>query len=295
MPFWEQPLITHHPAPADPKALFSILIPSWNNLSYLKLCVGSIQRHSSFPHQIVVHVNEGQDGTLEWVRAEGMAHTYSAENAGVCYSLNAAATLATTGFIVFFNDDMVALPGWDQILWDEIGKLSHQNWFLSSTMIEPSETGNTCVIVADYGTGPDNFREADLLRDLGALQKEDWSGATWPPNVVPRSLWEAVGGYSVEFSPGMASDPDFSMKLWQHGVRHFHGLGRSRVYHFQARSTGRVQKNNGSQQFLARWGITIRTFSKHYLRRGKPFTGLLTGPSGLGWKWDQLRSKLKKR
>lgn len=295
MPLWEQPDISLNPSPAPAGAVFSVLIPSWNNLPFLKLCVESLRKHSSFPHQIIVHVNEGNDGTLEWVKEEGLAYSHSAQNAGVCHSLNAAASLASTDYICFFNDDMVALPGWDGSLWEEIGKLNHKLWFLSSTMIEPTPTGNKCVIVADYGSGPLDLREADLLRDMGALEKSDWSGATWPPNVVHRDVWDAVGGYSPEFSPGMASDPDFSMKLWQYGVRHFQGVGRSRVYHFQARSTGRVVKNNGSREFLAKWGITVRTFATHFLRRGEPFTGPLQAPSGLGWKWDQFRSKLKKR
>jgi glycosyltransferase involved in cell wall biosynthesis len=292
---WPQPPITQHPAPAEAGALFSILIPSWNNLAYLQCCVESLRRHSTHPHQLIVHVNEGSDGTLEWVRAQGIAHTHSQENAGVCHSLNAAAKLATTDFVAFFNDDMVALPGWDEQLMASIRKLDKPNWFLSSTMIEPKATGNACVIVGDYGSSPSDFREADLLREFASLPKTDWSGATWPPNVVPRQLWEAVGGYSTEFSPGLGSDPDFSMKLWQHGVRHFQGVAASRVYHFQARSTGRVQRNDGSKEFLAKWGITIRTFAKHYLHRGEHFTGPLNDPSGLGWQWDRLRSKLKSR
>ncbi len=32
-------------------ALFSILIPSWNNLEMLKLCIKSIQKNSSFHQQ----------------------------------------------------------------------------------------------------------------------------------------------------------------------------------------------------------------------------------------------------
>ena len=44
---------------------FSILIPTWNNLEFLKICIGSIRRNSTFDHQIIIHVNDGSDGTLE--------------------------------------------------------------------------------------------------------------------------------------------------------------------------------------------------------------------------------------
>ena len=48
--------------------LFSILIPTWNNLSLLRLCVESIRKNSKYDHQLVIHINEGVDGTLQWVK-----------------------------------------------------------------------------------------------------------------------------------------------------------------------------------------------------------------------------------
>lgn len=66
------PKLTFHPAAVAGSPIFSILIPSWNNLPYLKCCVESIRKNSTFQHEIVVHVNEGRDGTLEWVRQQGL-------------------------------------------------------------------------------------------------------------------------------------------------------------------------------------------------------------------------------
>jgi glycosyltransferase involved in cell wall biosynthesis len=57
--------------------MFSILIPTWNNLPYLKLAVDSIRRHSASAHQIIVHVNDGSDGTRAWVREQGLNHTHT--------------------------------------------------------------------------------------------------------------------------------------------------------------------------------------------------------------------------
>ena len=34
-----------------------------------------------------------------------------------------------------------------------------------------------------------------------------------------QKTWNKVGGFSEEFSPGLGSDPDFNMKLWNIGVR----------------------------------------------------------------------------
>ena len=43
--------------------MFSIIIPTFNNLEYLKLCLSSIKKNSSFSHEIIIHINEGTDGT----------------------------------------------------------------------------------------------------------------------------------------------------------------------------------------------------------------------------------------
>ena len=43
---------------------------------------------------------------------------------------------------------------------------------------------------------------------------------------MPVELWDLVGGLSTEYSPGMYSDPDFSKKIYEAGVRIFKGKGR---------------------------------------------------------------------
>jgi glycosyltransferase involved in cell wall biosynthesis len=252
--------------------MFSILIPSWNNLGFLKLCIESIEKNSAYKHEILIHVNDGSDGTLEWVRQKGYKHTHSEENIGVCYALNGLRPLATTDYIMFMNDDMYVCPGWDTALVEEIKRIGHKMFFLSSTLIQSRPFFCKSVIApANYGETVENFDEERLLREYATLPHGDWMGATWPPNVVHKDLWDLVGGYSIEFSPGMYSDPDFSAKLWMAGVRLFKGVDRSRVYHFEARSTHRIVKNDGSLQFLRKWGITSGSFIRDILHRGEPF------------------------
>ena len=250
--------------------LFSILIPSWNNLAFLKLCVASIRKNSTYEHELLIHVNDGSDGTLEWVKAEGLKYTHSAENIGVCY---------------FMNDDMYVLPGWDEALYDEIKAIGHKMFFLSATLIQPRKFFCKSVIApANYGESIDTFDEERLLKEYRDLKHGDWQGATWPPNIVHRDLWDLVGGYSIEYSPGMYSDPDFSAKLWHAGVR--------RVYHFEARSTHRIVKNDGSLQFLRKWGITSSSFMRDVLHRGEPFGAEIHSEEQL--RKDILRSKWKR-
>lgn len=259
--------------------LFSILIPTWNNLPYLKLCIESVRKHSIAPHQILVHVNQGLDETIPWLEAQGIEYTYSSDNVGICVAVNQAFQLATHDYILYMNDDMYVLPGWDESLNTAIKSLESNSFFLSSTMIEPHSSGNSCVIVADYGDDLDSFREHDLLAEFRSLPKTDWQGSTWPPCVMHRTLWERVGGFSEEFSPGLYSDPDLSMKLWKIGCRTFWGVAASRVYHFGSKSTSRVAGNNGRKLFTRKWGILPSVFTEYYLRRGSRYDGPLKNPN----------------
>lgn len=258
---------------ATASPLFSILIPSWNNLPFLRLCVESLRRYSEVDSQIIVHVNDGSDGTLQWVREQGLDYTYSPENIGVCMAMNMMRTKVKGEYMVFLNDDMYVLPRWDTALLKEIKALPDNRFFLSSTTIQPHTPG--CVIVADYGDTPETFRLDDLLRDYRSLPMPDWMGATLPPNVVHRDIWDLAGGYSVEYSPGMYSDPDFTAKLWLCGIRFMKGVSASRVYHFETKSTGRIKKNDGRRQFLMKWGITSSTFRRAMTYKRKPYSGEL--------------------
>jgi len=264
---------------SDANYKFSVLIPSWNNIEFLKLCINSIEKNSFFRIQIIVIVNDGSDGTTEWLTSsKEIDFIHSKSNIGICYGLNIGRSLVKSDYLVYVNDDMYVLPGWDLELSKEIEQIGHKNFTLSGTMIEPKYTNNPCVIVKDFGDSIQNFKEELLLIEYNTLATDDWNGGTWPPILVPVELWDLVGGMSIEYSPGMYSDPDFSRKLFEAGVRLFKGKGNSLVYHFGTKSTNRIKKNNGKRTFLLKWGITPRTFTEKYLRRGKRFSGNVVLP-----------------
>lgn len=272
--------------------MFSIIIPTWNNLDMLKLCVESIRQNSTFQHQIVLHINEGADGTQKWADTEGVAYTASPTNIGICQAVNLGFGKCKKDYIVYLNDDMYVLPEWDKHLADEIQNIDSQYFMLSATMIEPRPTTAENIIVADYGRDVAVFQKEKLLAEYQKYSMPDWSGSSWPPLLVSRASWLAIGGFSIEFSPGMYSDPDFSMKMWLAGCRIFKGIGASRVYHFQAKSTGRVKKNDGRLEFMKKWGIPASFLYKNYLKMGEPYKGILTEPPmDFDFKWAKLKTQ----
>ena len=48
--------------------MFSIVIPTYNNFKYLELCLNSIKKNSKYNHEIILHVNDGEDGSLNYAK-----------------------------------------------------------------------------------------------------------------------------------------------------------------------------------------------------------------------------------
>jgi GT2 family glycosyltransferase len=247
--------------------MLSILIPTWNNLPYLKLCIDSLRRHTASPHEILVHVNDGSDGTLQWVREQGLTHSHSRGNIGICLALNQLADRAVGGWFIYLNDDMYCTPGWDSALLAVAGRCGDASLFLSSMSVEPFRTSNAVVGVADFGRDTESFDEKGFLEFAAAQRFADIEGGASQPMMVRRSDWHRVGGYSIEFGPGMSSDDDFLMKLWLIGCRTFRVVGASIVYHFSCRSTSKIRRNKGGRTFLLKWGVSQQTFHKDCIAR----------------------------
>jgi len=247
--------------------MFSIIIPTYNNIEYLKLIISSIKKNSKYNHEIIVHVNEGTDGTLDFIKKNNIKHTYSKENIGLCSSVNQGAAHASTDYILYTHDDMYFCPGWDQALSDELININTNLYYISGTMIEQS-SGH---IQLDCGSNHLDFNEKLLLEKFNTINFFDHQGSHWAPHLIHKSVWQKIGGFSEEFNPGIGSDPDLNMKLWNHGVRIFKGLNKFRVYHFGSvvlRKKKNFKRNKGAKTFLIKWGFTPIFFVKHFLRGG---------------------------
>ena len=249
--------------------MFSILIPSYNNLEYLKLCIKSIEKNSKYDHQIIIHINEGNDGSLEFVKNNNYTFTHSKENIGMPKALNKSSQLATFDYILISHDDFYYCPGWDIEFVKELEKINHTKFYLSGTMVGAGQ------VYFDAGETVSSFDEEKLLNNIKNISTFNFQGTTKCPGLIHKDTWNMVGGWSEEFSPTGGDDTDFAMKLWKHNVRIFKGLGKSLAYHFGSITTRKKDKSlftylgsRGNKVFLLKWGISINFFEKFYLKSG---------------------------
>ena len=255
--------------------MFSVIIPTYNNLEYLKICLNSIKRNSKYNHEVIIHVNEGIDGTLDFLKNNEYKFSYSKVNSGVCVAFNEAVKLSSKKYIVLGHYDMYFCPNWDVIFTEEIKKNTSKLFFLSGTMVQPFNS----YIKLDCGSNYKEFNEEKLLNEIKNIKYHNFQGTHWQPSLISKFTWDKVGGFSEEFSPGLGSDPDFNFKLWRAGCRIFKGLGDCRVYHFSSQSLRKKAWNDGAKIFLLKWGISIKFFKKFYLKTNEIYTGPLKEPN----------------
>tara|TARA_A100001011_G_scaffold389007_1_gene469723 strand:+ start:105 stop:965 length:861 start_codon:yes stop_codon:yes gene_type:complete len=275
--------------------VFSIIIPTLNNLEYLKFCIESIKKNSKLKNEIITHVNIGDDGTIDFLQQEKIDFTHTDYNSGICEGINKAAKLAKFNYILYAHDDFYFCPNWDEILEKEVKKIGHNNFYISGTMMNEGQINFNC------GETLDDFDEKKFLDNYKNYNYYDFQGSTWAPSLVHRDIWNKVGGLSEEYFPGIGSDPDFNMKLWNLGIRIFKGINDFKVYHFGStvlrKKLNKISKNKygstGGKIFLLKWGISIKFFKKYYLKSDTIYNGPLKNPNkNLLYFFELIKCKL---
>ena len=245
---------------------FSILIPTYNNLDYLKLAIKSIKENSKYQHELILHINDGSDGTLEYAKNNNIVYTHSDTNIGLCSSINLASKKATTDYILYLHDDMYLCEIWDHYLENEINKLNNDLFYLSGTNYGYHDIDDQY----KQGKSPDEFNPDSFHKFCLTKNGKNLQGSHWAPHITSKRLWNLVGGFSEEFNPGDGSDPDFCMKLWKNNVRIFKSIDKFKVFHFGSTTTRKrgIIKNNGTKKFLLKYGFNPKFFRKYYLNGG---------------------------
>jgi glycosyltransferase involved in cell wall biosynthesis len=256
----------------------SIIIPSFNNLEYLAFTINSLQKNSFYNHEIIIHINDGSDGSLDYVKKNNFFYTFSYTNIGLCSAVNIASLKSTTNYIFYSHDDMFYSKNWDLYLEKEVNKIDNKFFYLSGTTVSIKDGLINC----NFGFSPSSFDEVRFNQFCKNDNSQDLQGSHWAPHLIHKDLWLKIGGFSEEFNPGDGSDPDMCMKLWLNNVRIFKCISKLKVYHFSSITTRKsnVILNKGTKTFLLKYGFNPRFFREHYLKGNgiNIFQGKLSEP-----------------
>ena len=87
--------------------MISIIIPSYNNLPYLRKCIESIDKNSFYDNEILVHINEGKDGSIQYIKDNNIKFTHSNINIGLCRACNKIGK--KVNLILYFTHMMICI------------------------------------------------------------------------------------------------------------------------------------------------------------------------------------------
>jgi len=238
----------------------SIVIPVHNKLELTYHCMAALilaWNRASF--EVIVVDDCSTDRTTELPEiVENCRVIVNEHNLGFLRNCNKAAKEARGDYLVMLNNDTEVTSGWlDELLntfkhFDGVG-------MAGSKLIYPDgklqEAGGIV-----WGDGqPWN------LGNRGNAQAPEWnyarqadylSGASL---MVPRKIWEEVGGFSDEFAPAYYEDTDLAFKIRDHGYKTIYAP-YSVVVHFEGMSNGRdesqgIKRNQviNAPKFRAKW------------------------------------------
>ena len=276
--------------------MFSILIPTYNNLEYLKIAVDSVRKNSFYKDApFIIHAENCTDGTNEWLKENSEKYNleyYLDKNdnpKGIGGGMNFCADRVETDYIMFLHSDFYVTPNWDKALMDTHNKYPNEKLWVNSHRVEPqmfpnsqSRPGTVVVAKETFGAYHNDFKSvlfdkyAELFTSENDFEIPKGEGVS---GLIKKEHWDEIGGNDPLFAPASYDDMDLFLRMLQNGFR-FILPTTSLVWHFGARGSHRLEENDGKtserqikaeqvniQKWVSKWG-SPPTFDEYGMING---------------------------
>lgn len=273
--------------------VISFIIPSRNNLKYLKQAYESIRKNSSVEHEICIADDFSDDGTMEqvlvWMKRDKnikfhrnhgptrLGHTILYDTLINDY--------ATHDVVMIFHADMYLCPKSDEA----IDKHLEPGKVVSLTRIEPPlHPDGPEKVLEDFGIEPEEFDEEALLKKVTSLQLmhgTDYNFAKFTegifaPWAIYKEDFQSIGGHDPLYAPQSKEDSDIFnrfvlagyelIQTWEGFVYHMTCRGSrfkdgalrnpaGQVFMKGRESSEWLEQNlRSTRNFIRKWGHMVR-------------------------------------
>lgn len=192
----------------------TLVIPSRNNLKYVKFAYESIRNHLGSEVEVVLLDDASTDGTWDWMKSVENSKTKIYRNKGpervghtVLYDVGAK--MAKNEVFGIFHADMIATPNYLKNIMKHVKK----GTVVSGTRIEPPlHPPGPEKIVENFGMEPEEFKMKEFLEFVShqeTLNKDQTTPGIFAPWVMYVEDLLSIGGHDKRvFAPMELEDSD---------------------------------------------------------------------------------------
>ena len=248
----------------DKKITFCI--PSKNNLRYLKSSITSIKQNSTLDNEIIVWVDQDEDGTEEWLKENNIKYLINPENEpqGIAAGYNRCIEAALNEIVCMFHADMFMGKGFDV----NLVKHLKPKTVIAGTRIEPPLHPNGKEkIIKDFGMYPEDFKEQEFdtfVKNIRNEYKDQITYGIFAPWVCFKNEILEMGMHDEQFH-SYHEDSDIFNRFILNGLK----LIQSRdalVYHLTCRGGKWIDGIEQITKDNKFHNMTIKA-RKHYIRK----------------------------
>jgi GT2 family glycosyltransferase len=248
---------------APPPRPVSIVIPFKDRLDLLATCLGSIERLTSHPYEVVLVDNgSGDPAMLDYLRRTRHTVVRCPTPDGFNFSrvVNAGVETAAHDLVLLLNNDTeVIAPEWlgemvahvtrpgvgavgAKLLFGD-GRVQH-----AGVVVGPRGLACPAFKLARHGVDHGYLSYADVLRNYAAV--------TAACLLTPRGVYRAVGGFDETHLAVAYNDVDYCLRLVGRGLRVVYAP-RALLYHREAATRGPGDNPAEERHFRQRWARYI--------------------------------------